>query len=401
MTPTTLDPLSEAASLLTPQSVSRFLASHGWELEGRQPGIREIWRLDQSPEYGSARVMLPLATDFVDFQARFKDTIESLCHVYMTDAVELRERVTATHSDIFLVRLNQPMSDGSIPFRQAGSTVDSLFRMLKAAATTAADPLHSHRGRRPAIVADFLDESIRLGQTKQGSFVFTVSAFLGDQPPEDRESGGSADPPAFARLVMATLARGLESARRLALHWDERVLDSPSDLGLSAALVESMEEMTRPDKLRSVDLSFQWAAAKAPPDVAESTIVLDRDVIVELPRLRERLVRREEPSRRITLIGIVKGLAREETPPGEEEAADITLLTEVSGKTRNVQVSLEGEDHRWAIIAYQRNLPLVVTGDLSFERRTWRLSGDIDVDASFLRHFSRTHPSSGGDERNT
>lgn len=398
MTPTTLNPLSEAASLLTPREVSRFLATQGWELETMQPGIREIWRLDQSPEFGSARIMLPLATDFVDFRPRFKDAIESICHVHMIDVGEFRERVTAIHSDMFFVRLNQPMSDGSIPFRQAGRTVNSLLKMLKAAATTAADPLHSHRGRRPAIVADFLDESIRLGQTKQGSFVFTVSAFLGENSPVDEESDGTADRPIFARLVMATLARGLETARRLALHWDERVLDSPSDFGLSAALVESMEEMTRPDKLRSVDLSFQWAAAEAPPDVAESPIVLDRDVIVELPRLRERLVRREEPSRRMTLIGIVKSLAREETPPSEEDAADVTLLTHVSGKTRKVHVSLEGEDHRWAIIAYQRNLPLVVTGDLSFERRAWRLSGDIDVDASFLRHFSRTHPSPGGDE---
>src|SRR5699024_10130734 len=102
----------------------------------------------------------------------------------------------------------------------------------------------------------------------------------------------------------------------------------------------------------------------------------------------------------MTLIGIVKSLAREETPPGEEDAADVTLLTEVGGKTRNVRVSLEGEDHRWAIIAYQMKLPLVVTGDLSFERRTWRLSGDIDVDASFLEHFSRTRPSPDEDERN-
>src|SRR5690606_20795064 len=117
MTPTTLDPLSEAASLLEPRAVSRFLATHGWELENRQPGVREIWLLDQDSELGSARIMLPLATDFVDFHARFKDTIESLCHVYRTDVGELRERVTATHSDLFFVRINQPMSDGSIPFR--------------------------------------------------------------------------------------------------------------------------------------------------------------------------------------------------------------------------------------------------------------------------------------------
>ncbi|GAB2507342.1 hypothetical protein [Nocardiopsis aegyptia] len=392
MTPTTLDSLSEAAAALTPGSVSQYLETHGWNLQSRQPDVLEIWCLNQSPEYGSARVMLPLATDFVDFLPRFKDTLDSLCHVYGIDAEELQERISSTRSDLFFVRINQPMADGSIPFRQAGKTVDALFRMLKAAATTAADPHHSHKGRRPTVVSDFLDDNIRLGQTKQGSFVFTVSTDLGVSPSDENSEDSTRS--SFARRVMLTLARGLESARSLTLRWDERALESPSNLGLSAALVESMEELTRSEKLRSVDLSFQWAAAEPVPNATASTIALDRDVIVELPRLRERLVRREEPSRKATLIGIVKSLAREETPSGEDDAAIVTLLTEVGGKTRSVQVGLEGEDHHWAIIAYQRKLPLVVTGNLSFERRSWRLSGDIDVDPSFLKYFSQQHSSS-------
>ncbi|WP_304452114.1 hypothetical protein [Nocardiopsis sp. YSL2] len=398
MTPATLDSLGEAAASLTPETVSTYLATHGWELESRQPDVREIWCLNQSPEFGSARIMLPLAQDFVDFVPRFKDALDSLCLVYGIDAGELRERIASTRSDLFFVRINQPMTDGSIPFRQAGKTVDSLFRMLKAAATTAADPNHSHQGRRPAIVSEFLDEHVRLGQTKQGSFVFTVSTYLDDPSPEDHDEAGIQ--PVYARRVMTTLARGLESARLLALRRNEGVLKSPSEFGLSAALVESMEELTCAEKLRSVDLSFQWAAKEPAPDIATSTIVLDRDVIAELPRLRERLVRKEEPSRRMTLIGIVKSLAREETPPGEDDAAIVTLMTEVSGRARSVQVALEGEDHHWAIIAYQRKLPLVVTGDLSFERRTWRLSGDVELDASFLEHFSKNHPPSDEKDRN-
>ncbi|WP_051059178.1 hypothetical protein [Nocardiopsis lucentensis] len=399
MTPTALDPIGEAADFLTPEAVSVFLSAHGWELENRRPGIREIWRLEDSPEFGSARVMLPLATEYVDFRARFKDVLDSLCHVYEIDARELRERVSATNYDLFFVRINQPMTDGSIPFRQAGKTVDSLYRMMKAAATTAADPHHSHKGRRPGAVADFLDDCIKLGQTRRGSYVFTVSVLLDDTRPANGKNGDTART-TFPRQVMTTLARGLESTRRLALRWDERILETPWEFGLSSALVESIEEMTRPDRLHSLDLRFEWAALFPPKNIRTSTIVFDRDTIAELPRLRERLVRREEPARRVTLVGIVKSLAREETPPGEDDVADVTLLTEVGGKPRSVHVELEGDDHDWAIMAYQRKLPLVVTGDLSFERRTWRLSGEIEMDTGFLRHFSEAHPPMTSEEEN-
>ncbi|WP_280293252.1 hypothetical protein [Nocardia abscessus] len=55
--------------------------------------------------------------------------------------------------------------------------------MMKAAATTADDPTHSQRGRRSAVVTNFLEDDIRLGHTKRGSFVFTVVTRLGEISP--------------------------------------------------------------------------------------------------------------------------------------------------------------------------------------------------------------------------
>ncbi|WP_051415865.1 hypothetical protein [Nocardiopsis sp. CNT312] len=381
MAPTAPDSFDDAAGLLAPKAVSRFLAAQGWELETRRPGVREIWRLGRDTSCGPARVMLPLARDYVDFQDRFKDALASLGHVYEISAEELRKRVSSADFDSLFVRINQPTADGSLPFRQAGRTIDSLVRMMKAAATTTADPLHSHQGRRPAVVSDFMERHVRLGQTMRGSFVFTVVAGPGGTPPEGDDAPESRT--AFSRRVMTTLARGLESTRRLALQWDESVLDLPAEHALSAALVESVEEMTRPDDLDTLDLSFAWAATGPPPEVGPCTIVMDRDVIAGLPRLRERLVRREEPAHRTTLIGIVKSLVRSSTEP---DSAVATLLTEVRGKTRSVHVPLKGSDHAWAVAAYQAKVPIIVTGDLEFERRAWRLSGGIDMDRAFLKN---------------
>jgi hypothetical protein len=255
--------------------------------------------------------------------------------------------------------------------------------MLQAAATTTADPAHSHRGRRPARVTEFLEEDVRLGHTKRGSFVFTVVTRLGGPPEGGAVAGVEAGGAPFPRQVMETLARGLESTRALAAEEDTRPLESPAEFGLSASLVESLEEVSQPDGLWAVDLSFQWAAAEEPPAVGRKPIVLDRAIMSALPRVRERLIRREKPLHRETLIGLVKSLAREDSD-ADGEAGSIVMTAEAAGRTRNVQVALGPEDHEWAIVAYRNKWPFTVTGDLVFARRAWRLTGEIEVDARFL-----------------
>ncbi|MEU4918931.1 hypothetical protein AB0G29_06105 [Streptomyces parvus] len=395
MSPSALGDYREAAATLSPPAVSQFLAAHDWELEARQDHVREIWRLPGPNGDVEGRIMLPLARDFADFHQRFEDTLVSLGHIHSMDAVELYEKVLATRADLFFVRLDQAMLDGTIPFQQAEKTLQALYKMVRAAATTAADPTHSHRGRRPAGVTEFLEDDVRLGHTKRGSFVFTIVTRLGDPPPVTTDQVDPITP--FPRKVMETLARGLESAERLTRQWDERVLEEPGRAGLSAGLVESLEDMAQPVQLRQVDLSFEWAAAEPRPDVGLATIVLDRDVMGELPRVRERLVRQEEPPRRETLVGIVKGLSRDDSSDDEVETASVTLAAEVNGKQRSVHLTVSGEDHDWAIAAYRQKIPFTVSGDLTYEKRAWRLLGEIEVDSTFLRHHAGLRPSAGDD----
>ena len=382
-----VDSYNELASSVSPSAVSQYLAVHGWELESQRPEVREIWRLADERGRPQARLMLPLARDFDDYQERLRDALLALSRVNDWDASKLYEQITANRADLFFVRLDQEMYDGTIPFRQAEETLESLHKMLRAAATTAANPFHSHRGRRPASVSDFLDDDVRLGHTKRGSFIFTVVTRLGDQfhATADRY----APPENFPRKVMETLAHGLETTRDVAESWDPEVLESPGDLGLSAALVESLEEIARPESLRSLDLSFDWSSSEPLPEFGRNNIVLSRSIIAELPTVRERLIHQEEPPRRVTLIGVVNVLARDEVEE-DDDGATIQLRAEVNGRYRNIRVPLAGDDHDWAVIAYQRKLPFTVTGDLVFERRSWRLQGDIEVDSTYLQQQRAT-----------
>ncbi|MFD6812332.1 hypothetical protein ACFWEN_42550, partial [Streptomyces anthocyanicus] len=135
------------------------------------------------------------------------------------------------------------------------------------------------------------------------------------------------------------------------------------------------------------------AASEPKPTVGQTAIILDRDVMVELPRVRERLVRQEEPPRQETIVGFVKGLNWGESGVDQEDTAEVAIVADVNGRQRTIHVTLSGEEHHWAIRAYQEKLPFTVSGKLSYERRAWRLISDIHVDASFLRHHGIGSPS--------
>ncbi|MDP4510726.1 hypothetical protein [Nonomuraea turcica] len=389
--PTPDSSLLELITSLTPAAVSQFLATQSWELESRLEDVREIWRLPKDHGALAARIMLPLSSDFADYSQRFYDALNAIRVINDWDVDSLYERIIATRADLLYIRLDQAMPDGTIPFRQAEATIKAIHRMMRAAATTAADPAHSHRGRRSALVTEFLNEDVRLGHTKRGSFIFTVVARLED----DISGDHSVDPPRaeddlisepFPRKVMATLARGLQTTHRLARGRDREALENPAAWGLSANLIESLEEMAEPEGLRSLDLSFEWAAAEQAPAVGTEPIRLEHEILGELARVRERLVRQEEPPRRETLVGAVKSLAWDEGSDLEDEVGAIVILADVNGRTRNVHLTLSGRDHDWAIRAYRNKIPLTVTGDLAYERRAWRLQGDIELDTGFLQH---------------
>ncbi|HEX9538431.1 MAG TPA: hypothetical protein VGA04_09700 [Streptosporangiaceae bacterium] len=285
-------PVSDAdyrniAGSLPPAAVSQYLAATGdWTLETRQDGIREIWRLAaplQSRGSGlvgtrpRGRIMLPLATDFVDFGQHFRDALSALATINDWTPLQLEREILATRADLFLVRLDQGQSGDSIPLRQAETTVEAIHKMLRAAAMTTVAPNQRFRGGRlPAPVSAFLEDEVRLGHTQRA-------------------------------------------------------------------------------------------------------------------RIREELLQREEPVRHETLVGMVASLSREEDSFSGDEAASVVISAEIRGRRRNVHLILTGRQHDLAIQAYRLKLPMVITGDLIYARRSWRLEGNVELDeGTLLRQIAET-----------
>jgi len=376
----------EAASTLKPQAVSEYLAASPWDLE-RRDDTKEIWQLTDARGKSAGRLMLPLATGYTDFADRFYDALLTLGRVNGWDADQLLEQILATRADLFFVRLDQPTTDGTISFRQAEATIDSIYRMMRSAAEAATGSRVRRRGRLPAAVENYLNNGVRLGHTKRGSFIFTVASRLNESimanpSLEEEIEAGIVTEIVSPRRVMETLANSLAAARNIAAHGTGSLSDY---YFIDTNVLESLEEIGKPEDLRSIELSFQWAIALRPPDVDTDPIKLNHRDISILSEYRQiRASQVKEPASDIenyvTLVGPVVTLTRSDAEEEENETREVVIVADVGrGRFRHVHVPLSGPDHEFAIQAYRSRAPLTVSGTLLFDAQRWQLVGNVQV----------------------
>jgi hypothetical protein len=391
---------------LTPASIAAFLGSTGWELQ-LADDAKEVWGLRED---GSARakLLLPLDPTYVDYHLRLREALNRLCDVFDWDAQQLFTNIMGARSDMFYIRADQFMRDGSIPLRQARDLIEGASTLLEAAALASIDPRPRYAGRRPNTVRDFVEDDVRMGHTQRGSFIITVMTRLDeddvlpapesdgqttDSEKSDRPLGvdGERPPPSgateesaivrlppFQRRVMATLATALTATQELAQlgQYSTSRLDRAVMRGMSTNFCDSLSQMTKFDGLRTLDLSFRWARAEALPPPETDNIVLNRDQIPHLDEISQRL--RSVPERqRTTIYGQVTRLER-----GEEDDEGVVTVNGVTGRStrRSARLRLSGRQYDSAVRAHRNRTTVTATGDLLKLGNAYWLTGAIDIE---------------------
>lgn len=395
---------TEYGEVLTHANVAQFLATNNWTCQLDRK-FDQVWVQPGAVGERVVSVLLPREPAFVDYGKRLAEALQSIARVYDWRLSKLAEQVAAIHADLFFVRIDQHSQDGTIPLRQATSLLESIDQMIRTAAITAYNPHSSGRGRVPGAVNDFLNDDVRMGHTKKGSFIITVAArldSLSDQKvfprAEPLKSGTPSEPgddlvtpaetalPSFTRQVMTTLARSLDVTRRYAAKGDDFIgFDEAINQGLRLPLVQALHDMSDAEGVRSLDLNFEWAAAEPNRTNVPNHVILDRDVIEVLPEVERQLTRTIQPER-VTIVGPVTELKRSEAEGQvmDDEQGEIVVRADVNGRLSRIVVPLSGRDYDWAIRAHRERLPFSVSGELDKKGRSWHLKEPVDVDRSFL-----------------
>lgn len=389
-----LDRFADYVDILQPHNVAEYLATQEWACLADKP-FGQLWALPNQPKGKISSVLLPKDPTSADYDRRISESLLLLTDILGVSASELAEAVSTVHADLFFVRVDQSMQDGTIPLRQATQLLENIDQMIKSAAIAAFNPIHSGRGKIPGVVNDFLNDDVRMGHTKRGSFIITVAARHDHllRTPWLRPPGPtpSFDKPeietTYTRKVMTTLSTALDATRRHVNKGNDFLdLEQAVHAGVRLPLVEALSDMGSTKGLRKLDMSFNWSQSQPLPDLkVPSEVFFDPDSLAELDKVSARL-RREIVPQNETIVGQVTELRRGEQYDPSTESGEVVLRADVDGGLRNVRVELSGRDYDWAIHAHRERLPFTVSGTLGKKGRSWTLSGNVVADTSFLEH---------------
>lgn len=382
----------EYGAVLDDSRVAQFLATRNWTIQSNL-GYAQVWTEPGARDQRVARVLLPRDRSLEDYNQRLVQALDRISHTYDWSISRLAEQIAAVRADLFFVRIDQHMKDGTIPLRQATGLLDNIDDMIRSAAITTDNPYATGKGRARASVNEFLNEDVRMGHTKQGSFIITVAARLSDTTPKaDAEAAESSSvesaephPVAFARQVMTTLARGLYATKQVAeSHSDAPDLEKAIHSGMRLPMVKALQSMGSSEGLKSLDLSFEWAPVEPQDKTVISKIDMPRETVTLLDRVETKL-KRVEPKREVTLTGPVVELRRgEHASDDDESAGEVVVRADVDGTWKRVSMELSGKDYDVAIAAHRSRLPFTVSGVLEKVKRSWVLTSQVKVDNSFL-----------------
>lgn len=401
--------LAEYAEVLTDSNVAQFLATENWTIQ-QDLGWEQVWANAEVHHRGSPMYLhVPRNNRLDDYELRLAQAVEAIGQAYGWTLPTIAERVSAIRADLFFVRVDQSSKDGTIPLRQASEILESIDSMVRSAALTAHNPRATGKGRLPEYVRDFLAEDVRMGHTKRGSFIITVAARLDtdalpvvSSSPNDGtttvvERPGDESPVEdltenYTRRVMTTLSRSLEVTQRyVAADGSPDDLDTAVALGMRLPLIKALRTAGAGEGVRALDLSFEWSTLEPMRADVPNRVRIDREAITSLEQVERQLATRDEDPRQETIVGAVVELKRAVDPNTSaiDYEGEVVIQGEVDGKQRRVTVPLQGEDYDWAIQAHRRHIPFTVSGRLEKVRRTWRLSGHVQADTSFLEYMDR------------
>jgi hypothetical protein len=396
MAATLIDDASEYANVVDATRLTQFLATQNWTIQS-DLGYAQIWSEPSAAGDLIRRILIPRDTDLDDYSLRLSQALSRVSDTYAWSIAKLAEQVAAVSADLFFVRVDQHMSDGTIPLRQASALLENIDDMIRSAALTTANPHSTGRGRIPGLVNDFLNDDVRMGHTKHGSFIITVAARLDAvtvahaPAPQDSTSDGDEVMPSFTRQVMTTLARSLNITKQVA----ESSINAPDmddaiASGMRLPMVKALQSMGAGEGLRALDMTFEWAPIERQRVPVNSKIEMTRETVQLLEHVSEQLVRKDPP-RQVTLTGPVIELRRGDDSDDEGVGAgDIVLRADVDNVWRKVSITLSGDDYDAAIQAHREKFPLTVTGILDKPGRSWTLQHPA-LDRSFLNFRNQPH----------
>lgn len=364
---TELDGLSAVA----PRALNAYLVAQGWRQIEPYGEAGHIYGLDSFDQ----EILVPSAV-LGDYGRRVNEIVETLSLAEARDRRAILRDLSLTDFDLVRVRLPEAADDGSVPLDTGVTLFQEARNLLLAAACSASRPQRAFRAGRNQQASRYL-QTVRLGQTEQGSFVANL---LSPVPPnlvdQDEHRNYPPNEP-FSRLVTLQLVSGLMSVRDAVASVNQgdniRAFERKVQLGVSSNLCDAITNLLDIDNRKSLDVSVRWSLTRR-SQVEQPRLRFTESDIPVLKEATQILKDRQDlPNER--LEGYVTALARGQV----QRRGRVTIRGMIDGTMSSVRVDFAPSDYSLITEAHDMRWVVSLEGDLRREGQRWVLDNPRDI----------------------
>jgi hypothetical protein len=363
-----------ALEAISPAALRAYVIFEGWRKTEPYGEYSEVYTRPDSEKRGE--LIVPSTTKIADYASAVGQLIRFLAKIEERDEISLYDDLSRADRDVIRVRAPDADDDGSIDIDTGVGIVHHSRELLASAACAAFDPRPTYHLGKVQQAEEYM-RRVKLGQTERGSFVVTLIAPI---PPALSLSGQATlwpdlEQEPYVRQVTRVLARALHAAH------DAVVASNRGDGvsafsgavadGVSANLCEAVASIV--DQADGAEVSVTWARTRPTPTRRDRINFgrADGEILKEAARQ----FRLREPRRDERIIGYVRHLHR----PEDQFDGQVTIKAIIDGRARSLSVRLSQPDYEVAIQAHERQLPIIIDGDLEIQGHRWWLREPRDV----------------------
>lgn len=357
----------QALKSLRPLDIATYLRSKGWNESNFQASLSSTWLIRHNSE--EFEILLPLNNNTPDYALRISEVLKTLELVEHRSQFEIFKTIQTTSTDIIRLHLDVPDLEGSLPIEKGVEVIQNTWDMMMAAACSVISPRQIFQSRKPNQAIEYM-KKVRLGQTEQGSYVFTV---LSPVSPElnlgqTRLFELTAPEIPFERKVTTTLLTGLtemkSAAERHAVQGTFDNFESAVDHGVSANLCDSIAKLSNfDDQYKDLDINFSWSITRPIIQSIPSSVHLSSDLMPVFEEVA-RVFKENAPRDEFEVIGPVVKLDR----PEGALTGKVTIWAPVDGLLKKIQIELPGDLYHIAVTAHDQDSKVSCYGKLIRER---------------------------------
>lgn len=342
--------------------VVSYLTRAGWR-RGLGGSLAEIW---DNPQHEGVRVLVPKEQRAPDFVNRITMLTHDLAQLEQRHSRQISEDIARQFLDVTDLRAENPdLISVTIPLRAGHAMLDSA-RQLVVAAAGATIRRQGHFGKSMPRRARQHVNAVRLGHTREGSYVIPLisAARIPDPPSQDEPPHLelAVEEAAFDRRVLVTMARALDVLAEMVVRRDQpptraEVHDAVGE-GVSYELCTAVHQIINTDEITDLSIDFNWALAARPPVRAPSHVGFPVGAIERVSAVLE-MLRAVDTERQSVIYGLTTHLSSGTADVGGRVGVEAV----VDGKLRTVWMDLGLQDYETAIACHKRRL-VVARGTL-------------------------------------